>query len=164
MGQRRFPGKMSMGHAQHIIMALRWLALLFVCAAIACGTWLLLGHQLSIWSWHACPQNFWRESPAHCAFPFVSILQLGFTYGVIALLLLAAVAWLAPVRKFTACMLLLAGLALWPAYVLLFIKFSWFAMVSFAMVIAIAACFALGAFVTWKIAVKQDAPDTNPLF
>ncbi|MDD5035254.1 MAG: hypothetical protein PHE55_10910 [Methylococcaceae bacterium] len=139
------------------------LALLFLCLAIIGTTWIILGHQLSLWSRPVCPQGFWRESPGHCAFPWVSILQLGFTYGVISVLLLAAATLLAPVRKFTACLLLLAGLALAPAYTLIFKKFSWVALVSLSSIIAITLCFLLGAIVMRGIAVKRDIPGARPL-
>lgn len=145
-------------------MVIRWLILLLVCIVITGVTWIFLGHQLSIWSRLVCPQNFWRESPGHCAFPFVSILQLSFQYGVISILLLTAVALLAPARKFTSCTLLLLGLSLWPAYVLIFKNFSWVALVSLSSVIAIAACFMLGAFVAHNIGVRRDAQKaTYPL-
>jgi len=134
---------------------IRWLVLLFVCVGISGFVWIVLGHQLDLWGWHVCPPGFWHESPGHCAFPPVSILQLGLAYGVIALLLLAVVAWLAPVRKFTACLLLLAGLALWPVYVLLFKKLSWVALVCLTIVIGITVCFLLGAFAARGVAAGR---------
>ncbi|MDD5275335.1 MAG: hypothetical protein PHR16_04555 [Methylovulum sp.] len=139
-----------------MFIVIRWLVLLVVCLGITGVTWIFLGHQLSIWSWHVCPQGFWRESPGECVFPFVSILQLSFAYGLTSMLLLFAVALLAPVHKFSSCILLLIVLALLPAYILIFKKFSWVALVSLSSVIVIAVCFMLGAFVAYGIATGQN--------
>ena len=75
-----------------------------------------------------------------------------------SLLLLITVAVLAPVRKFTASIVLLVALALWPIYIFIFDKLSWFALVSLSSVIAIATCFILGAYVTHNPAFKRDSP------
>jgi hypothetical protein len=139
-----------------MFIVIRWLILLVVCLGVTGVTWILLGHQLSIWSWHVCPQGFWRESPGQCVFPFVSILQLSFVYGVTSMLLLSAVALLAPVQKFFSCILLLVVLTFLPAYILIFKKFSWVALVSLSSVIAIAVCFMLGTFVARSIATEQN--------
>lgn len=142
-------------------VAIRWLFLLFVCIVIL-GLGFVAEHELISRSWAVCPQGWWRESPGICAFPFVSILTLSFVYGFKSMLLLLAVATLAPARKFTSCIALLTGLAIWPMYDLFFKKLSWVALVSLSSVIAIAACFMLGAYVTHNLAFKRDALKRAP--
>lgn len=127
-------------------MVIRWLILLIACIA-AWGVGSIIEHELISRGWFVCPQGWWRESPGLCAFPFVSIITLSFAYSLKSLLLLIAVAILAPNRRFTSCIALLAILALWQIYVIIFIKLSWVAMVSLSGVIAIATCFILGTFV-----------------
>lgn len=128
-------------------MIVRWLILVGLCLVISALGWLLIEHQLTLWGWYVCPDGWWRSSPGFCAFPLVSISILSAGYGLVSILLLATVAMLAPAHKLKACMLLLIGLALWPVYTLIFKKLSWVALASLACLIAIAACFALGAFV-----------------
>ena len=136
-------------------MVIRWLIMLFACLIIlGVGIVFELGFPGSA----VCPQGWWRESPGFCAFPFVSIITSSFAYGFMSLLLLITVAVLAPVRKFTASIVLLVALALWPIYIFIFDKLSWFALVSLSSVIAIATCFILGAYVTHNPAFKRDSP------
>jgi hypothetical protein len=139
-----------------VIMVIRWLIMLFACLVIL-GVGFVVEHELISRGWAVCPQVWWRESPGLCAFPFVSIITLSFAYALKSLLLLITVALLAPVRKFTSCIVLLAGLALWQMYDLIFTKLSWVALVSLSSVIAIATCFIFGAYVTHNLAFKRDA-------
>lgn len=137
------------------IMAFRWLFLLFVCVVIF-GLGSVAEHELISRGWAVCPQGWWRESPGLCALPIISILTLSSVYGFKSMLLLIAVAMLAPARKFTSCIVLLTGLALWPTYDLVFKKLSWVALVSLSSVIAITACFIVGAYVTHNLAFKRN--------
>jgi hypothetical protein len=144
-----------------VIMIIRWLIMLFVCLVVL-GVGFVVEHELISRGWAVCPKGWWRESPGLCAFPFVSIITLSFSYGLKSLLLLITIAILAPVRKFTSCIVLLVGLALWPIYNLVFTKLSWVALVSLSSVVVIATCFILGAYVTHNPAFKRDALKRAP--
>lgn len=123
-------------------MTIRWLVLIVVCLLVQAGWW-VVEHELVTGTRPICPEQWWRSSPGLCAYPPVSIMVWSVAYGLKALLLLAAVAVIAPAHKFRSCMLLLAALALWPIYELLFEKLSWVAMGSLATVIGIGVCFML---------------------
>ena len=135
-------------------MVIRWVITLVACLVIL-GVGFVIEHELISRGWAVCPQGWWRESPGLCAFPFISIITLSFAYGFKSLLLLVTVAILAPVRKFTSCIVLLVGLTLWQIYDLVFTKLTWVALVSLSSVIAIATCFILGAYVTHNLVTSE---------
>lgn len=125
-------------------MAIRWIVLLLICVFLV-GVSFIAKDELISNGWRVCPEGWWRESPGKCAFPPIFILTLSFAYALKSILLLAAVALLAPARTFQSCLLFLAGLALLPAYDLIFGFNQWIDLLSLASVLTIAACFLLGA-------------------
>lgn len=125
---------------------IRWCALGALCVGIVALGRPVIEHQLVLLGRHVCPDGWWRPSPGICAFPPVSISIQAASLAVLAVLLLAATVLLAPSHKLKCCGLILAALALGPAYTLVFAHFSWVALASLCTVIAIAACFTLGVF------------------
>lgn len=126
---------------------IRWLAFAVLCVVIAAVAWIIIEHQLTLWGRLVCPEGWWRSSPGVCAFPPVSIAILAIGYGMVSVLLLVTSALAAPSHKLKTCTFLFASLALWPVYTLIFKKISWVALASLCVVIGIAICFSLGAFV-----------------
>jgi hypothetical protein len=131
-------------------MAIRWTILALICVVLL-GVGFVVEHELVSMSRRICPPGWWRESPGICAFAPVFILTKSFAYALQSIFLLIAVALLAPARTFQTSLLLLAVLALVPAYDLIFGLHQWIALLSLASVLTIAACFCLGARTTGAV-------------